>query len=354
MKNRTDIFAVDRNSSLTMTDQLADAIRRAIRNGRFSEGDILPPVKEIAKLSGACEMVVRGAIRRLTSEGLVRSRRHVGCIVCPSAAKSWRGYVLIVSKQMGTYHFDTQAAILRDRLSRAGYFVSQSFVLWRDGQPDFSQLDEALTHPLSLVVVLNKGWGIAEHIRQKKGVRLLVAAEMVKWDAESQIGEVVGRCLKAGVRRIGYLCMCRNPNAATDALLAAGLRLEYFYLHPNESNNGVEEAELGSLRLFEKKLAKGKNKLPDLIYSVDDYLTRGMLTAFAHYGVRVPEDVRVVTFANRGNGPWYFKSLARIEVDPMFLGEKLADRAIRMLDGKPPLVPITFPVKYIDGETFPV
>ena len=45
------------------------------------------------------------------------------------------------------------------------------------------------------------------------------------------------------------------------------------------------------------------------------------------------EDVRVVTFANRGNGPLYFKSLARIEVDPMFLGEKLADRAIRMLDG---------------------
>ena len=113
------------------------------------------------------------------------------------------------------------------------------------------------------------------------------------------------------------------------------------------------EAELGALRLFEKRLPKGKKVLPDLIYSADDYLTRGMLTAFAHHGVRVPEDVRVVTFANRGNGPWYFKSLARIEVDPMFLGEKLADRAIRMLDGKPPLAPIAYPAKYIDGETFP-
>lgn len=335
-----------------MTDQLADAIRKSIRKGRLCEGDVLPPVKEIARLSGACEMVVRGAIRRLASEGLVRSRRHVGCIVCPSAANTWRGYVLIVSKQMGTYHYDTQSAILRDRLSRAGFFVSQSFVFWREGCPDFSQLDEALTHPLSLVIVLTQGWGIAEHVRQK-GVRLLVASEMVQGKSESLIGEVVGRCLKAGVKRVGYLCMCRNPNAATDALMAAGLRLEYLYLHPNESNNGVEEAELGALRLFEKRLAKGKDRLPDLIYSVDDYLTRGMLTAFAHHGVRVPEDVRVVTFANRGNGPWYFKSLARIEVDPMFLGEKLADRAIRMLDGKPPLAPIAYPAKYIDGETFP-
>lgn len=335
-----------------MTDQLADAIRKAIRKGRLCEGDVLPPVKEIARLSGACEMVVRGAIRRLTSEGLVRSRRHVGCIVCPSAASTWRGYVLIVSKQMGTYHYNTQAAILRDRLSRAGFFVSQSFVFWRDGKPDFSQLDEALTHPLSLVIVLTQGWGIAEHVRQK-GVRLMVALEMVQGKSESLVGEVVERSLKAGVKRVGYLCMCRNPNAATDALMAAGLRLEYFYLHPNESNNGVEEAELGAFRLFEKRLAKGKKILPDLIYSVDDYLTRGMLTAFAHHGVRVPEDVRVVTFANRGNGPWYFKSLARIEVDPMFLGEKLADRAIRMLDGKPPLAPIAYPAKYIDGETFP-
>ena len=37
----------------------------------------------------------------------------------------------------------------------------------------------------------------------------------------------------------------------------------------------------------------------------------------------------------------------------VFLGEKLADRAIRMLDGRPSLAPIAYPAKYIDGETFP-
>ena len=83
------VGATDRTEfSASAVDQLTDAIRKSIRKGRLSEGDVLPPVKEIARLSGACEMVVRGAIRRLTSEGLVRSRRHVGCIVCPSAAKS--------------------------------------------------------------------------------------------------------------------------------------------------------------------------------------------------------------------------------------------------------------------------
>ena len=48
--------------------------------------------------------------------------------------------MLIVSKQMGTYHYDVQAAILRDRLSRAGFFVSQSFVFWLDGKPPLAPI----------------------------------------------------------------------------------------------------------------------------------------------------------------------------------------------------------------------
>ena len=347
-----DIFIVDRASALTMTDQLVASIRGAITGGRLSAGDILPPVKKIAEMSGACEMVVRGAIRRLTAEGLVRSRRHVGCMVCPQGSNAWRGYVLIVSKQMGTYHYDMQATLLRERLTREGFFVSQTFVFWRDDKPDFAQLDEALAHPFSLVVVLTDGWGVADHVR-RKGVRCLFAKDVLRVDYVPARSEMVKKCVRAKVRRAGCLCMCRHPNALVDAFLSAGIAIKYLYVHPNESNNGIEEAELGALRLFERLLSKGKRNLPEFIYSEDDYLTRGMLTAFAHHHVRVPEDVRVVTFSNCGNGPWYFKSLARIEIDPLLLGKRLADRAIRMLDGKPLLAPLVHSARYIDGETFP-
>ncbi|MBQ6246331.1 MAG: substrate-binding domain-containing protein [Kiritimatiellae bacterium] len=54
---------------------------------------------------------------------------------------------------------------------------------------------------------------------------------------------------------------------------------------------------------FAARLAKGRKWLPDLLFFRDDHLATGALVALSVAGVRIPEDVRVVTWANRDLGP---------------------------------------------------
>ena len=68
-----------------------------------------------------------------------------------------------------------------------------------------------------------------------------------------------------------------------------------------------------------------KNKLPDLFLFADDYLAQGALIALAVTGVRIPEDVAVVTHANKGLGPVWVKPLSRMEMDPLDHARKIAD-----------------------------
>ena len=58
-----------------------------------------------------------------------------------------------------------------------------------------------------------------------------------------------------------------------------------------------------------------KRPLPDLFIFTDDYLAQGALIALAVAGVRIPEDVAVVTHANKGLGPVWDKPLSRLEMD---------------------------------------
>ena len=344
-----------------MTEQLVENISNAVSEGRLVDGDVLPSIKRIAAMSGACEMVVREAIRRLSADGVVRPRRHVGCVVRPGGYRLLRGHVLLVTQQLSTCHGSAVQAIIRDRLIRAGYYVTQSYVLWQDGKPDFQHLDEALSHPLSLVISLAPRWGISERIAAR-GIRLLACGTPVKeglqgcaslrLDPSSAQMAFVERCRGAGIKSVLHIRM-NKVDRVDEALMALGVKVKTLKLEPREANNGVEEAELGTLEMIERKFRRGKGWLPDLIFSSDDYMTRGMLTAFAHHGVRVPEDVRLVTMANRGNGPWYFKSIARIERDWETYGEEIAATALRMLKGKR-IASRALPfASYIDGETFP-
>ena len=39
-----------------------------------------------------------------------------------------------------------------------------------------------------------------------------------------------------------------------------------------------------------------------MLYLADDYLAMGVMTALLAHGIRIPEDVRVVVWANKGGG----------------------------------------------------
>jgi len=70
-------------------------------------------------------------------------------------------------------------------------------------------------------------------------------------------------------------------------------------------------------------------------------------------GIAVPDDVKVVAFANAGFAPVFPKSLTRIEHDPFRCGVQAAEFILAVLSkGRIPAPPVLAPT-YIVGETFP-
>ena len=88
-----------------------------------------------------------------------------------------------------------------------------------------------------------------------------------------------------------------------------------------------------------------------IYFIADDYLTTGALAALSYAGLKVPEDVRLVTFANAGLGPDYHRPLSRMEFDSTKAGVTVADVILGFLKtGEFPSGVAVGP-KWIDGET---
>ena len=70
------------------TDQVAEALRRTIRQGALQEGAKLPSERAIADEFQVSRTVVREAVARLKSDGLVETRKGAATRVRPKAALS--------------------------------------------------------------------------------------------------------------------------------------------------------------------------------------------------------------------------------------------------------------------------
>ena len=106
---------------------------------------------------------------------------------------------------------------------------------------------------------------------------------------------------------------------------------------------------------FSRLCAKGGVEVggyrPDLIVFLDDYIARGALLAMAAVGIRIPEDVQVVTMANKGLGPVWLKPLTQFEVDSAAEAEILSDLVRDCLSDHGRQHTATTSTTFIVGET---
>ena len=94
------------------------------------------------------------------------------------------------------------------------------------------------------------------------------------------------------------------------------------------------------------------SRRPDLVFFGDDYFARGGLWALERCGLRVPEDVKVVTLVNSFNSPFYPKRLTRFEHSPFDEAQKMVQMVMRYFKtGRPPRT-VLCDTRYIRGETF--
>ena len=354
-------FTVDREDARSLLAQVADGLRTAIVCGHYAPGDIVPSSRALATALGVSRIVTEAALSRLADEGFVVPRPRAGTVVRDRGAKQWRGHVVFICPEGDENYYETVlASALRNRLSEAGWLFTQVCIPYTSPDDyDFARLDVALAQSVDLIVTMSIPQLVARVARQK--VPYAICGGSLKKLPPSAVGvtytdfalampDFAAACRAAGVKEVvGFYYNSSMGDVA--ALRAAGVRVRKVMVKADESQGALIGAKRAGLEVFSRLIAEGRLPRGTVCFINDDYVASGALMALACAGLKAPEDIRLVTFANRRLGPVYPRELTRMEFDARHAGEVLAAAVLEYLrTGVYPSDSVIGP-KWVAGET---
>jgi len=355
-------FAVARSSRATLVEQVVDGLRQCILSGFYKVGDILPTTRDLATQLGVSRIVTRAAIAELTREELINPKPGVGCMVLGRSGKVWKGNVLFITRSNGrTYYVNVFTSILRERLVSTGWRFTQVTVTPDSkGHADVSELDLWLSHPVTLAIVMFDN-PAAERILSRSGVPFVTLGNKtvcrtkgcvghVQYDRTTAAEELAAEIKKVGVESVLQVGMEKFDDVAKE-LHKVDISLKRWEIPPTPGGKLPQSLSFAVRDAFAERISKSRKWLPDLIYFSDDHACVGALAALTAAGVRIPEDVRVVTWSNAGNEPVYAKELTRIEMDPEDDAGKFAEAILLHLEGCAGAFPITLVPEFRKGAS---
>ena len=358
-------FSVNRNDSRTLVEQVSDGLRQAIVSGFYRVGDVLPSSYELVEMLGVSRIVTKAALRQLADEGFVVSRPRIGSVVRDRAGKQWLGHVVFLS-EVGdeNYAQAVLSGVLLDRLTAAGYLMTQvSIPQTSPGQYDISRLDAALAQSVDLIVTVFADPRVLARLARQK-IPYAVFNEYRKmppsavgstWlDFDLAMPDFAAACKAEGVKEVVLFYFWPTRGDAAVVLRKAGVRVRKVLVKVELSKISLIGVKRAGMETFARLIAEGRLPRGTVCLITDDYLASGALTAISCAGLKVPEDLRLVTFANKHLGPVYIRELTRMEFDARHAGKVLSDAVLEYLKtGVYPPNSVVGPV-WVEGETLKI
>lgn len=356
-------FVLDRESGRPLSDQLVERLKAAIVRGRYRPGDVLPGIVELAAAADVSEKVARLALRRLSDEGWTRARRHVGSVVLARTGNVVRWRILFFSHSpYFCYYTDQLVSELRTRLIREKGGISTIAISRCRGANSYLQLEELLKEHWDLILE-NGADAVSRKMIEDSGWPFVVlgsGTQTVPSGAANCVGLVdfpsglaakdfVQACAARNVRTVVQMICDMGTYDVTERLRIVGVDVR---TERTPIGLDPESVAYGAYSIIDGWFREAKPHLPDVILFTDDYLAQGGLLALRRHGVRIPEDVSVVSFVNKGHLPIWDQPLTRLEMDPVAHGTLLAKAVRAYLHGKPFPQGLTFGTVWKPGETF--
>ena len=356
-------FSINQNDARPLFNQVVDGFREAIISGYYAPGEKIPSSRDLCQILGVSRIVTQAALRQIADEGLVESRPRIGSVVRDRNVKQWKGRVVFVSPEGDEQYVGAVlATALRNRLAEAGYIFTQTCLPFTQPEErfDFSRLDVALAQSVDLIVAVYPRKPLLARLARLK-VPYAVFSECRKFphsavggtwlDLNLAMPDFAAACKAAGVKEVLQFYFWPTMGDATEALRKVGIRVRKVFVKVDYSIGTMIGARQAGMKTFAKLIAKGRLPRGSVCFINDDYLASGALMALAYAGVRSPEDVRIVTLANKHLGPVYIRELTRMEFDARQAGEVLSDAVLEYLKtGVYPSNSVVGPV-WVEGET---
>lgn len=327
-------FALDRTMNMSLGEQMFQGLKKAIAKGVYRPGQTLPGIHEMAEAAGVSEKVSRQALARLAEIGWCVSKRGFRSVVA-DRGKERLGKVLFFNSETGFgFHSSWMVGAIRSRLLKADYRLTaiSAYDLKRDGSSRL--LSESLKEHWDLVIEFGMRQG-ARRTVEEAGWPFLVLGDggaCVPSEAANCIGQIelrngravpefVRACVKKGVRSVVQFLYDEGGFDVAEMLAMPRIACTTIRVPRYRNPFGMYSGGYDQMAAL---LKKPGDRLPDVFLFTDDHLAQGGLLALMERGIRVPEDVKVVTHANRGLGPFWLKPLTRLEMDPVAQGAAVA------------------------------
>lgn len=351
-------FSLDRKMAAPLSVQMAEGLRAAIMSGFYRDGEVLPTIHEFARLLGTSVRVPREAITALASEGLLKPRRRIGCIVVGRGSTVWRGRILAVmpADREGGYHAVTLLGEMRRVFTAEGYlFDVVALPRHANGVLNGALLDLALQRNNDFVFSLFCPPHILRRL-ERAGVPFAMKESDSEDASAPPLGDLsplMDQCRVSGIRRVFVAGIADRQilGPLHDAFRKAGLDVEQCVVRCDRGVGSLERLERKGMEMMLERFSRPRADWPQLVFWTDDFLAVGGLAGLSDLGVSIPRDVYAVTVANKGFVPVYPRSLSRFEFDPAATGRAAAAAILGRINGGR-MAPVRDVVRYIPGDSF--
>ncbi len=291
-----------------IVEQIQDNIREMIRSGRIKPGHRFPPEAEFAKMFGVSRMTLNRALSGLESEQLMHRRQGRGTFVRQDACRGTILFVfpmVLLTQSASSPFFGILRRSLQERFSDSNF---KTHFMLGDGEGDAfvkSLNVDSIIWRQAAVVITSGHYPVLENELIRNGINSVCMGELspafpsVCLDYFELGRRAVGYLLSQGYRRIGLISHADIPGRAKSnddfdgfcrGLQDAGItpRTEWNIF---SRASPIAEALRRIWALDEK---------PDAFFVSDDIKMLEVEKELASMGIRVPEDVAIISHATQG------------------------------------------------------
>lgn len=329
------------SSSEPLHRRILETLRAEIASRK--PGEKLESQNELAVRFKTSALTVREALSAMADEGLIERRRGSGTYVADRTHRQHIGVLIEmdIAHPRTSYFYRRVTQQLRVILSERGY-REQLYAGhhppgdWWNGELScrefLEDLNRGLLRGLAVVGTDARGSWFAEV--RKRGLPVVGSGTGYEYNVTIDMRKLMRSgldyLLAHGRRRLAYMAW-GTAEDFVGALRERGVEVRPNWirhdLHPSAQGAGWEEL---------REIWAAYPEKPDGLLISDDILFSDARSAVADLGVRVPEELMIVSHANRGM--WFPTSfpVTRIEVDPDACAQAMCATLIDLLEGRTP------------------
>ncbi len=339
--------------------QLHEEIAKSLRKEILREavpGKKLMPDEAQARRFGVSVITVRDSMRILVKEGLLERRRGSGTYVKDRSNANTLGRVAVIASS--DWFARTSAGSYQNLLMHALQEKLNDAKLIPDVHYEFGGelAESAILHqmpeaPLVGIVILSAKSDLAR--LTSFGVPVVSCDRSrgrnfaVRNDHAGMIRDATRYMIEKGRRRLALLTISKSISShkdiddwmeesflATLAQHGIDFRTEFVAAIPTDAKSGTGFSTF-------QRLWKSCEQPPDGLLISDDSIYSEVAMAILKMGIRVPEDLMVVTHDNIGSGMFCPFATTRFAFDPKHMAEVMVEKLKSLMKGETLLPPFT-------------